>query len=214
MYCGATSTIANSAENEPNDHPVDSVAECIRIGKQINAITAGERDGKSSRRVTVWKLSFWIPERIYRRENIGVNHKPMAPNCFTWHWTMAPKKSLPALLQTLMLFAIILLPKKWTGAGLCSLERQGYIEDTLFAGMVISKIKNHFSINCDVLRKMAEGLYHSASTDLYAYGKKWMHHISHDSSFGLRERYTFLSHSQHSFSITLYTDGKLINHIV
>src|SRR5436190_18936549 len=43
----ATSTIATVLHNgAKNIIPVDSVAECIRIGKQIEGITAGERDGQ------------------------------------------------------------------------------------------------------------------------------------------------------------------------
>ena len=43
----ATSTIATALCNGAKSIiPVDSVEECIRIGKQIDAITAGERDGK------------------------------------------------------------------------------------------------------------------------------------------------------------------------
>src|SRR5476649_996375 len=43
----ATSTIATALYNGARSViPVDSVAECIRLGKQIDVITAGERDGK------------------------------------------------------------------------------------------------------------------------------------------------------------------------
>ncbi|HMC99081.1 MAG TPA: 2-phosphosulfolactate phosphatase, partial [Ferruginibacter sp.] len=43
----ATSTIAAALHNGAKCIiPVDSVSECIRIGKQIDSITAGERDGK------------------------------------------------------------------------------------------------------------------------------------------------------------------------
>ena len=43
----ATSTIATALYNGAKSIvPVDSIAECIRIGKQIDCITAGERDGQ------------------------------------------------------------------------------------------------------------------------------------------------------------------------
>ena len=43
----ATSTIANALYNGAKSIiPVDSVAECIKLGKQMDVITAGERDGK------------------------------------------------------------------------------------------------------------------------------------------------------------------------
>ncbi|HEX3768816.1 MAG TPA: 2-phosphosulfolactate phosphatase, partial [Puia sp.] len=43
----ATSTIATALHNGAKHIvPVDSVAKCIELGRQINCITAGERDGK------------------------------------------------------------------------------------------------------------------------------------------------------------------------
>ena len=43
----ATSTIATALYNGAKCIiPVDSVADCIKIGKQIEGITAGERDGQ------------------------------------------------------------------------------------------------------------------------------------------------------------------------
>ena len=43
----ATSTIATALFNGARYIiPVDSVAKCIELGRQINCITAGERDGK------------------------------------------------------------------------------------------------------------------------------------------------------------------------
>src|SRR5664279_1640472 len=43
----ATSTIANALHNGAKSIiPVDSVADCIKLGKQLDVITAGERDGK------------------------------------------------------------------------------------------------------------------------------------------------------------------------
>src|SRR5665213_2989864 len=43
----ATSTIATALYNGAKSIiPVDSVAECIKLGKQMDVITAGERDGK------------------------------------------------------------------------------------------------------------------------------------------------------------------------
>jgi 2-phosphosulfolactate phosphatase len=43
----ATSTIASALFNGAKSViPVDSVAGCIKLGKQMEVITAGERDGK------------------------------------------------------------------------------------------------------------------------------------------------------------------------
>ena len=45
----ATSTIAAALYNGAKAViPVDSVADCIKLGKQMEVITAGERDGKGA----------------------------------------------------------------------------------------------------------------------------------------------------------------------
>jgi 2-phosphosulfolactate phosphatase len=42
------------------------------------------------------------------------------------------------------------------------------LEDTLFAGAVISRIKAHFTIHCDS-SKIAESLYHEAGEDRFGF---------------------------------------------
>jgi 2-phosphosulfolactate phosphatase len=48
------------------------------------------------------------------------------------------------------------------------------LEDTLFAGAVISKIKNNFSINCDS-SLMAEEMYSLHSNDMHDFIRKTSH---------------------------------------
>ena len=56
----ATSTIATALYNGAKSViPVDSVADCIKLGKQMEVI----------RRVTIWKHTFTIHGRFYKREN-------------------------------------------------------------------------------------------------------------------------------------------------
>ena len=59
----ATSTIAAALHNGAKEIiPVDSVNECIRIGRQIEAITAGERDGKVAEGLEHGNSPFEYPE--------------------------------------------------------------------------------------------------------------------------------------------------------
>jgi 2-phosphosulfolactate phosphatase len=50
------------------------------------------------------------------------------------------------------------------------------MEDTLFAGAVIARIKDHFSMNCDS-SQIAQTLYKGAKDDLYGFMKE--HDASH-----------------------------------
>ncbi len=61
------------------------------------------------------------------------------------------------------------------------------IEDTLFAGAVISRIREHFSINCDS-SQIAETLYETAKGDLYGFLKeKNASHYQRLTGFGLEK---------------------------
>ncbi len=61
----ATSTIATALYNGAKAViPVDSVAECIRIGKQIESITAGERDGKIAEGLEYGNSPFEYPREF------------------------------------------------------------------------------------------------------------------------------------------------------
>ena len=61
----ATSTIATALHNGAKSIiPVDSVAECIRIGKQIDSITAGERDGQIAEGLEYGNSPFEYPREF------------------------------------------------------------------------------------------------------------------------------------------------------
>jgi 2-phosphosulfolactate phosphatase len=61
------------------------------------------------------------------------------------------------------------------------------MEDTLFAGAVIERVKEHYSINCDS-SQIAETLYNTARNDLYEFMKsKDASHYHRLSGFGLEK---------------------------
>ena len=67
MYLAATSTIATVLYNGAKSIiPVDSVAECIKLGKQMEVITAGERDGKIAEGLNMETLHLLIRENLLK----------------------------------------------------------------------------------------------------------------------------------------------------
>ena len=50
--------------------PVDSVAECIRIGKQIECITAGERDGQVAEGLAYGNSPFEYPREFIKGKTL------------------------------------------------------------------------------------------------------------------------------------------------
>src|SRR6266446_3786166 len=67
----ATSTIANALYNGAKSIiPVDSVAECIKLGKQMDVITAGERDGRIAEGLEYGNSPFSYPQNFVKGKTL------------------------------------------------------------------------------------------------------------------------------------------------
>lgn len=208
----ATSTIATALENGAKSIiPVDSVAECIRIGKQINAVTAGERDGKIAEGLEYGNSPFEYPRTFIEGKTLvltttnGTRLLHMALDNGATDIITGAFANLDAVCEYLVTKnqPVILACAAW--------KDRVNIEDSLFAGMVIQKITEHFSINCDA-SQMAEGLYEAAKPDLYKFmERKNASHFLRLSSFGLQEDIKFCLTTNTAKALPVYTDGKLIN---
>jgi 2-phosphosulfolactate phosphatase len=84
------------------------------------------------------------------------------------------------------------------------------IEDTLFAGAVINRIKQHFDINCDATL-IAESLYLQANGDLLNFMKeKNASHYHRLMNFGLEEDIKFCLTEDIADILSIYSGGRLI----
>jgi 2-phosphosulfolactate phosphatase len=84
------------------------------------------------------------------------------------------------------------------------------IEDSLFAGAVISRIKSHFNINCDS-SQMAEILYNEAKADLFEFVKsRNISHYQRLASFGLEKDMRYCLTDDLANVLAVYEDGKLL----
>jgi len=67
----ATSTITTALYNGARSViPVDSVSRCIEIGKQIDGITAGERDGKIAEGLSYGNSPFEYPREFIQDKTL------------------------------------------------------------------------------------------------------------------------------------------------
>jgi len=144
----ATSTIATVLHNGAKEIiPVDSVNECIRIGRQIEAITAGERDGKVAEGLEHGNSPFEYPESFIGGKTLvltttnGTKLLHMALNNGAHEIITGSFANLDAVCNHLVQKnkPVLLACAAW--------KDRVNIEDTLFAGAVINKIQQHFSIN-------------------------------------------------------------------
>ena len=207
----ATSTIATALHNGAKSIiPVDSVAECIRIGKQIDSITAGERDGQIAEGLEYGNSPFEYP-----REFIEGKTLVLTTTNGTRLLQMALDKNAKAIITGSFpnLSAVcdfLLAQKQHVILGCAAWKNRVNIEDTLFAGAVINRIGNHFSINCDS-SKMAVSMYNEAKADLFEFMKaKNASHYQRLSGFGLEQDIRYCLTEDVANATVVYKEGKLI----
>lgn len=207
----ATSTIATALHNGARHIiPVDSVADCIRLGKQIEGITAGERDGHIAEGLAHGNSPFEYP-----REFIGGKTLVLTTTNGTKLLHMALEKgaksiitgSFPNLSSVCNYLVAMKMP---VILGCAAWKDRINLEDTLFAGAVISRVKDHFSINCDS-SNLAEALYDEAKDDLYGFLKdKNASHYHRLTNFGLEKDIRYCLTPDCADVLCLYEGGKLI----
>jgi 2-phosphosulfolactate phosphatase len=84
------------------------------------------------------------------------------------------------------------------------------LEDMLFAGAVISRVKDHFSINCDA-SQLAETVYQEAKKDLFGFMQaKNASHYHRLMGYGLEKDIRYCLTPDGANVLPLYENGKLI----
>ncbi len=207
----ATSTIATALYNGAKSIiPVDSVAECIRIGKQIESITAGERDGQIAEGLEYGNSPF-----EYSREFINGKTLVLTTTNGTRLLQMALDNNAKAIITGSFpnLSAVcnfLITQKQNVILGCAAWKNRVNIEDTLFAGAVISRIGKHFSINCDS-SAMATSMYFEAKDDLFEFMKlKNASHYNRLTTFGLEKDIRYCLTEDIANITVVYKDGKLL----
>ena len=207
----ATSTIATVLYNGAKHIiPVDSVAECIRLGKQIEGITAGERDGHVAEGLVHGNSPFEYP-----REFIGGKTLVLTTTNGTKLLHMALEKGAKGIItgsfpNLSVVCDYLTAMKKPVILGCAAWKNRVNIEDTLFAGAVINRIKNHFSINCDS-SQIAETMYLDAKEDMYEFMKnKNASHYHRLSKYGLDKDIRYCLTEDVANVLCMYEGGKLV----
>lgn len=209
----ATSTIATALYNGAESIiPVDSVTQCIDLGRELGAITAGERDGKIAEGLSYGNSPFEYP-----REFIADKTLVLTTTNGTKLLHMALNNGAPAIVTGSFpnLSAVteyLLSQQRNVVLGCAAWKDRFNLEDTLFAGAVVSRIKSAFQVNCDS-SKMAESLYQEAKDDLYGFMKnKNASHYQRLSGYGLEKDIRYCLTADTAHVLPIYRDGKLVPH--
>lgn len=207
----ATSTIATALFNGAKCViPVDSVAKCIELGKQIEGITAGERDGKVAEGLVYGNSPFEYP-----REFIAGKTLVLTTTNGTKLLHMALDKGAPQIItgsfpNLTAVCSFLVAQKKDVLLGCAAWKDRINIEDTLFAGAVISRVKKEFSINCDS-SQIAVTLYNDAKKDLYEFmRKKEASHYHRLTNYGLEKDIRYCLNADGANVLPVFKEGKLI----
>jgi 2-phosphosulfolactate phosphatase len=172
----ATSTIATALYNGATRVvPVDNVDECKLIGSQIeDAITAGEREGK-----VIEGLQYGNSPAEYPKDFIAGRTLVLTTTNGTRLLHMALERGASEVVTGSFpnLSAVcdfLQSQNKNVILGCSGWKNRFNIEDTLFAGAVISRIKENYTIHCDS-SLMAENMYNLHKNDMFDFIQQTTH---------------------------------------
>ncbi|MES2430300.1 MAG: 2-phosphosulfolactate phosphatase [Bacteroidota bacterium] len=206
----ATSTIASVLKNGAKCIiPVDEVAKAIDISKKIGGIAAGERDGQIAE-----GLQHGNSPLEYSPEFIGGKTLVLTTTNGTKLLHMALDRNADTIItgsfpNLSSVCSYLLEQNKNVVLGCAGWKDRFNIEDTLFAGAVISRIKENFTIHCDS-SLMAQILYEQNKNHLMGFAPKLTHYHRLVDRFGLIDDIEFCLTPDSADVLVLYEDGKLI----
>jgi 2-phosphosulfolactate phosphatase len=207
----ATSTITTALYNGAKCViPVDSVSRCMELGRQIDGITAGERDGKIAEGLEYGNSPFEYPKEFIDGKTLvltttnGTRLLHMALEKGAKEIITGSFPNLSAVCDHLIAM------KQNVILGCAAWKDRVNMEDTLFAGAVINTIKEHFNINCDSSH-MAETMYEKGKKDLFGFLKKTeASHYHRLMNFGLEKDIRYCLTADGANVLPIYKEGKLL----
>jgi 2-phosphosulfolactate phosphatase len=209
----ATSTIATALFNGAKCVvPVDNIPRCIELGRAIDSITAGERDGRIAEGLQYGNSPFEYPREFVGGKTLvltttnGTRLLHMALEKGASHIVTGSFPNLSAVCDYIITIKepVILACAAW--------KDRVNLEDTLFAGAIVSRVKDHFSINCDS-SQMAETLYNEAKPDLFDFLKqKEASHYQRLMKYGLETDLKYCLTPDLANVLPFYENGKLAVH--
>ena len=207
----ATSTITTALYNGARSViPVDSISRCVETAKQINGITAGERDGKIAEGLSHGNSPFEYPSDF-----IGGKTLVLTTTNGTRLLQMAldqkAKEIIIGSFNNLSAVCNHVIEKKQNILLACAAWKDRVnMEDTLFAGAVISRVKQHFHINCDSSH-IAETIYKNGANDLFGLlQRNDASHYHRLMKFGLEKDIRYCLSIDTANILPVYKEGHLV----
>jgi 2-phosphosulfolactate phosphatase len=207
----ATSTIATALYNGARCViPVDTVTRCMEIGRQIDGITAGERDGQIAEGLVYGNSPFEYPREFIEGKTLVLT-TTNGTRLLHMALEKGAKEIITGSFPNLAAVCDHLVQRNQNVIlGCAAWKDRVNIEDMLFAGAVISEIGKHFQINCDSSH-IAETMYEKAKKDLFAFMKKnEASHYHRLMNFGLEKDIRYCLAIDGANVLPIYEEGKLV----
>ncbi|SHL88034.1 2-phosphosulfolactate phosphatase [Chitinophaga jiangningensis] len=203
----ATSTICTALYNgAARVIPVATVEECVNIGRAIDGITAGERDGKVAEGLVHGNSPFEYPREFIEGKTLvltttnGTKLLHMAKDAIQIVTGSFPNISAVCDYLVSQGQNVILGCAAW--------KDRVNLEDTLFAGAVVSRIKSHFEVNCDSALA-AETMYEAAQGDVFTFMKQASHY-KRLAKYGLEKDIQYCLTPDGANVLPLFKNGELV----
>lgn len=205
----ATSTICTVLYNgAARVIPVASVPECIAIGEQlgVNAVTAGERDGQIAEGLLHGNSPFEYPREFIEDKTLvltttnGTKLLHMAKDAIDIVTGSFPNLSAVCDYLVAQGKPVILGCAAW--------KDRVNMEDTLFAGAVVSRIREHFTVDCDSAIA-AESLY-LVSKDNIQEVMKQASHYKRLAKYGLEKDIQYCLTPDGANVLPIFRNGELV----
>jgi 2-phosphosulfolactate phosphatase len=207
----ATSTIATALYNGAKCViPVDTVTRCMEIGRQIDGITAGERDGQIAEGLVYGNSPFEYPREFIEGKTLVLT-TTNGTRLLHMALEKGAKEIITGSFPNLTAVCDHLVQRNQNVIlGCAAWKDRVNIEDMLFAGAVISEIGKHFQINCDSSH-IAATMYEKAKKDLFAFMKKnEASHYHRLMNFGLEKDIRYCLTIDGANVLPIYEEGKLV----
>lgn len=206
----ATSTIAAALYNGAKCViPVDSVPKAIDISRNIDGIAAGERDGKIAE-----GLTYGNSPLEYTRDFIENKTLVLTTTNGTRLLHMALERGADTVVTGSFpnlgsICEFLVAEKKDVVLGCAGWKDRFNLEDTLFAGAVISQVKKHFTIHCDA-SLMAETMYSKHKNNIIGFAPRLTHYHRLVERFGLIKDIEYCLTPDVANVLPIYREGKLV----
>ncbi len=204
----ATSTIAAALDNGASCIiPVASVEECIAVGKRTdNSLTAGERDGKVAAGLCYGNSPLEYPRSFVNGKTIVLT---TTNGTRLLHMVQDADTIITGSFLNLSAVCSFLIQQGRNVLLGCAAWKDRFnLEDTLFAGAVIRKVQQYFSINCDSA-SAAACLYDQSGGNILEFLKDSSHY-RRLSAFGLEQDMAYCTTPDQHPVVPVLRQGALV----